>query len=31
MAVLCLLIFGILWFVMPFRVHRDVQPTGPPK
>ncbi|GHG38544.1 hypothetical protein GCM10017567_69390 [Amycolatopsis bullii] len=31
MAVLCLLIFGILWFVMPFQVHRDVQPTGPPK
>jgi 4-amino-4-deoxy-L-arabinose transferase-like glycosyltransferase len=33
MAVLCLLIFGILWFVMPIRMHpaNGDQPTGPPK
>ncbi|MGW4061037.1 DUF6328 family protein [Amycolatopsis sp. NPDC004747] len=31
MAVLCLLLFGILWFVMPFRLNPDPQPTGPPK
>jgi len=33
-----LLIFGVLWFVVPFRLHpmdgdplEDSQPTGPPK
>ncbi|WP_290055393.1 DUF6328 family protein [Amycolatopsis solani] len=33
MAVLCLLIFGILWFVMPFRLRsaNGDQPTGPPE
>lgn len=33
MAVLCLLIFGVLWFVMPFRLNPSEpdQPTGPPK
>jgi hypothetical protein len=32
-AVLSALIFGILWFVMPIRLHPDngTQPTGPPK
>lgn len=33
MAVLCVLLFGILWFVMPLRLNPtdDDQPTGPPK
>jgi len=31
MGVLCLLIFGILWFAMPLRLNPDPQPTGPPK
>ncbi|GLY35994.1 hypothetical protein Amsp01_020180 [Amycolatopsis sp. NBRC 101858] len=33
MAVLCVLLFGLLWFVMPFRIHRahGAQPTGPPR
>ena len=27
------LLFGVLWFVMPMRLHPDdgTQPTGPPK
>lgn len=33
MAVLCVLIFGILWFAMPLRLNpaEADQPTGPPK
>lgn len=33
MAVLCVLLFGILWFVMPLRLNPENgdQPTGPPK
>lgn len=33
MAVLCLVIFGVLWFAMPIRMHPDngTQPTGPPR
>jgi hypothetical protein len=33
MGVLCLLLFGVLWFVMPLRLRPDdgTQPTGPPK
>jgi Family of unknown function (DUF6328) len=33
MAVLCVLIFGILWFVMPMRLNpaNGGQPTGPPR
>ena len=33
MAALALLIFGLLWFVMPFRLNpkNGDQPTGPPK
>ncbi|WP_410666785.1 DUF6328 family protein [Amycolatopsis sp. cmx-4-68] len=32
-AVLSALLFGILWFVMPIRLHpvNGTQPTGPPK
>lgn len=33
LGLLCVLIFGILWFVMPIRMHpaNGDQPTGPPK
>ncbi|VVJ23073.1 Uncharacterised protein [Amycolatopsis camponoti] len=33
LAALCVLLFGILWFVMPLRIHRATggQPTGPPR
>lgn len=31
MAVLCLLVFGVLWFIMPFRLNPHDQPTGPPR
>ena len=33
MAALCVLLFGMLWFVMPLRIHHanGAQPTGPPR